>query len=347
MHEEPLAETGQSGPPVPDRFESLGQIDPPSQLLPPMAVSPLFRELGTRIAELQFMGKVRCGRAKAKLRPHWRPRAAPALAARENEDVTRRGDSSDIHALEPEDFEKEVHSFQHWFEAVEGYLTDLDHGHRSDLDDPELNRVDRDRLVTTLCNYAVGETAALEASSGLIRIAPNRQCKVFLSTQVVDEGRHVEVMLHRMSELGVTDPEGEVERRAGGGIKAFRDRLLELVEAKAWEAAIFAQNVILEAMEFAVFETHAKVADPVTADMLERILRDERRHIGFGENVVGRRLSDHPELRPRILRVKSELDHLVLETLEETLEALRVPPPDRPQFGRNYLAVVERLGFAG
>jgi len=268
------------------------------------------------------------------------------LAAREREVVSRSGESSDIHALEPEDFQKEVHSFQHWFEAVEGYLTDLDHGHRSNLDDVELARLDRERLVTTLCNYAVGETAALEASSGLIRIAPNLQCKVFLSTQVVDEGRHVEVMLHRMNDVGVANPEREVERRAGRSIKAFRERLLQLVEAKDWEAAIFAQNVILEAMEFAVFEIHARMSDPVTQDMLERILRDERRHIGFGENELGRRLAARPELRPRILQVKSELDHLVLETLEETLEAIRVPPPERPQFARSYLAVVERLGFA-
>jgi 1,2-phenylacetyl-CoA epoxidase catalytic subunit len=255
-------------------------------------------------------------------------------------------DGSDLHALEPEDFLREVHSFQHWFDAVEGYLSGVSYGHQSDLAEPHLSAGERDRLITTLCNYTVGENAALEAASGLIRLAPNQQAKVFLATQVVDEGRHVEVILHRMLELGVADPEAEVEERAGGAIRDFKRRLLELVEAQEWESALFAQNVILEAMEFAVFQTHLRVADPVTRDLLERILKDERRHIGFGENEVGRRLRQDPRLRRRLVTIKNDLDHLVLDTFEKTLEELRIPPPERPELGRSYLHAVGRLGFS-
>jgi 1,2-phenylacetyl-CoA epoxidase catalytic subunit len=251
----------------------------------------------------------------------------------------------DIHALEPEDFVEEVHSFEHWFGAVESYLADLEHGHRADLDDPPLPEAERDRLISTLSNYAVAETAALEASSGLIRIAPNHACRIFLSTQVVDEGRHVEVILHRLRDLGVADPAEEVQRRAGAGIRNFRDHLLRLVDAHDWDSAIFAQNVVLEAMEFSVFTAHARVADPVTRDLLERILKDERRHIGFGENEIGRRLRQDPGRSRWLATVKQELDQLVLDTFEATQDELQIPRDERPQLGRDYLEAVERLGL--
>ena len=251
--------------------------------------------------------------------------------------------ASDLHALEPEDFLEEVHSFQHWFESVQGYLADTHFGH-TELAEQTLSRKERDRLVTALCNYTVGETAALEVSSALVQVAPNRHAKIFLATQVVDEGRHVEVILHRMSELGVADPEAEVERRASRSIQDFKSRLVDLANAGDWEAAIFAQNVVLEAMEFTVFRAHARVADPVTRDMLERIIRDERRHIGFGENELGRRLERDRKLGARLSTLKAELDPMVLGTFEETLDEIGLPPADRPQLGRDYLQAVARLG---
>jgi 1,2-phenylacetyl-CoA epoxidase catalytic subunit len=204
---------------------------------------------------------------------------------------------------------------------------------------------ERDRLVTVLCSYCIGETAALEGSSGLIGFAPNRLTKVFLSTQVADEGRHLEVLLHRLRELGVEEPEAEIERRASPALLHFKRRMLELVEGRDWEAAIFAQNVILEAMEFTVFQTHAQRADPITAEVLRGIVKDERRHIGFGENELGRRLRSAPHIRARIGEVKKELDHWVLECFEETLRSLEVPVSERPELGRDYLQAVARLGF--
>ena len=252
----------------------------------------------------------------------------------------------DLHALEPEDFYAEVHSFEHWFGAVADYLSNLDHGHRSDIAEGPMGVAERDRLISTLCSYAVAETTALEASSGLVALAPNRSAKIFLATQAVDEGRHVEVILHRLRELGVADPEAEVSRRAGASIQRFRDRLLRLVEAREWDAAIFAQNIALETMEFTVFHAHARVADPVTRDLLERILRDERRHIGFGENELGRRLRQQPKRRLWLGTVKSELDPLVLQTFEETLEELHIPREQRPLLGRDYLQAVGRSGLS-
>jgi len=253
--------------------------------------------------------------------------------------------SGDVHDLPPELFYEEVHSFEFWFQAVEGYLSGTTWGHRPDVAEAPLSDADRDRLVTALCNYCLGEMAALEGASGLIAIAPNRLAKVFLSTQVADEGRHLEVFHHRLRDLGVGDPEAEVARRASRSLLLFRRRLLELVAGKDWEAAIFAQNVILESLEFAVFRNHAQTADPVTAEVLRLVIKDERRHVGFGENELGRRLAVAPHIRARLGQTRKELDHLVFDTLAETARVLGVARDDEERLGRAYLESVERLGL--
>jgi hypothetical protein len=260
--------------------------------------------------------------------------------------MRRLAEPREVHDLDHETFLEEVHSFGFWFQAVEGYLAGTVDGHRPDTRDEPPTGAERERLVTTLCNYCVGETAALEGASGLVAIAPNRIVKVFLATQVADEGRHLEVLLRRLRALGVADPEAEVERRASPSLQVFRRRLLELVAGRDWEAAIFAQNVILESLEFAVFHTHARNADPVTRDILELVIKDERRHIGFGENELGRRLASSPHIRARLGQVRKELDHVVVDLLETTAREIGVEPEEQERLGRAYRESVSRLGFA-
>lgn len=252
----------------------------------------------------------------------------------------------DVHELAPDEFLDRVHSFEFWFQSVEGYLGGQTYGHTPDGPNGMPVGVDRERLISVLCNYCVGELAALDGASGLIAIAPDQRAKIFLATQVADEARHLEVLLHRLTDLGVVDPEAEVERRANRSLLAFKRRLLDLVASKDWEAAVFAQNVILEALEFAVFQSHARAADPVTQQVLLGIVKDERRHIGFGENEIGRRLKAAPYLRARLGVVKQELDHLVLDALGETTRELGLATDEHDRLGRAYLDCVARLGFA-
>jgi hypothetical protein len=255
------------------------------------------------------------------------------------------GTVGEVHDLDPQAFLEEVHSFEFWFHAVEGYLADATWGHRPDVPDEPLAPADRERLVTVLCNYCIGETAALDGASGLIAIAPSRLAKIFLATQVADEGRHLEVFLRRLRDLGVAHPESEVERRGNRSLLLFRRRLHELVASKDWEAALFAQNVILESLEFAVFQAHAEDGDPITADILRNVVKDERRHIGFGENELGRRLTTSPHIRARLGQTKKELDHLVLDALEEAAGLIGLERSRQDRLGRMYLGSVERLGF--
>ena len=254
-------------------------------------------------------------------------------------------DSDELHERPYDTFLDEVHSFQHWFDAVEGYLHGLQFGHLRDLPERVPSEAERERLISILCSYWVAEAAALETSSGLVRLAPNLQTKIFLSTQVADEGRHLEVVQHRLADLGVDHPAAEAGRRADRALLDLKDRLLALVDGGDWEGAIFAQNVVLEAMEFCVFEAHAELADPITRDMLERMVRDERRHMGFGENELARCLRSLPALRPRIANLNRELDAMALQLFEKSMERLGSPVSRRAELGRGYLYAVERLGI--
>jgi 1,2-phenylacetyl-CoA epoxidase catalytic subunit len=252
---------------------------------------------------------------------------------------------ADLHATAPAAFAERVRSFEFWFGAVQGYLEGTEYGH-SAAAPPELGEAERERLITVLCSYCVGETAALEGAGALIRVAPTRVEKVFLATQTVDEGRHLEVLAHRLSELGVANVEAEVARRAHPSLLAFKARLLALVAGGEWEAALFAQNVILEAMEFAAFDRHARAADPRTREILLGIVKDERRHMGFGENELGRRAQADPRLRDRLRGVRAELEPLVLESFEHTLEAIGAPHASARELASEYRSAVARLGVA-
>lgn len=254
-------------------------------------------------------------------------------------------DPAELHARDHQAFLREVHSFEFWFQSVEGYLNGHPHGVAPDTPIPELAPERRTALVATLSTYCVGEVTALEGASGMIAFAPNRATKIFLATQVVDEARHLEVLLHRLEELGVADAEAAFEARSNPHLLMFRERLLRHVAEKDWLAALFAQNVILESMEFAAFHSHLATADPRTAEMLAGILKDERRHIGFGENDLGRHLARQPGDRARLRALKSELDPLVLLTFEDSLATLGLPASQRPEVGRLYLETVARLGL--
>lgn len=256
------------------------------------------------------------------------------------------GSSSGLHDLPPDAFYERVHSFEHWLDSVNGYLEGRPWGHREDLSSGEILPETRERLITALCNYCVGETAALEGAGGLIRVAPNRAAKIFVATQVADEARHLEVFTHRLRELGVEDPESEIVSRAHPSLLTFKEELLALVEQGDWLRAVFAQNVILEAMEFTVFRRHASETDPITQDLLNGVINDERRHIGFGENELGRCLKSDPSAAAKLAEIRRQLDPLVLETFELTLRDLGAPADERTELGRDYLGAVGRLGVA-
>ena len=79
--------------------------------------------------------------------------------------------------------------------------------------------------------------------------------------------------------------------------------------------------------------------------MLEGVIKDERRHLGFGENDLGRRMVDNPATLERLTQVRRDLDPLVLRTFDSAQADLGVAADERGRLGRDYLQAVERLGL--
>lgn len=253
-------------------------------------------------------------------------------------------ENREAQGFEPEPFRAEIHTVQAWLESVAGPLRGRRFGVEPGAPEAPLAAEERDRLITLLCNYLVGEAAALEGASGLIRIAPDRGSQIFLATQVIDEARHLEVFRHRLADLAAGDPEMEIRHRADPQLLQLKVRLEQLIDHGEWEAALFAHTVVLEAMELATFRHHLPVADPITRQLLQSIVEDERRHIGFGEDTLGRRLQLAPELRTRIRELRQELDRLVLDAFERGASSMHLSVAGRTRLGASYLAVVARLG---
>ncbi|RMH85667.1 MAG: long-chain fatty aldehyde decarbonylase [Actinomyces sp.] len=254
-------------------------------------------------------------------------------------------DLADPDLVEP-DLVEEVHSVAYWFDAV------ADHLRRglaavSDREGGDAATEGTDRLLTVLANYALGELTALEGAGGLVELAGDRRAKTFLATQTLDEARHLEVFTRRMRSLGVDDPDAEMERRAHPALQAFRERLLGLVHDGDWESAVFAQNVVLESMERAVFDAHRLDADLRTRVVLDGVIADERRHLGFGENQLGRRLAAGDErLARRLSELRAELDPLVMGAVEGVAAEIGLAPDRVARLRDDYEAAVHRLGLS-
>jgi len=242
------------------------------------------------------------------------------------------------------------YSIQHWLESCpQGYLEDTYYGHHEGEVEPTALLEDellRNQAIGTSVQLVVGERAALAASSGLINCAPDHYSKCFLSTQTLDEARHVEVFTHRLYDLGIkkADLESTIERYANPDLVKFAEILLEKVDKKDFFAGVVGQNIILEGMAFSVFELlrSANIQfNPKFAHTLDGTIADERRHVGFGENRIGSLLQQFPERKAEIEGMQRDMSYHMLaafagqlrsrdrrEEIKRVKETAAQAPPD-------------------
>jgi rubrerythrin len=135
----------------------------------------------------------------------------------------------------------------------------------------ELNRyVTRWRLSTVMH----GEHGAMLVCSQLVENVQGQDAKLFQATQVVDEGRHNEV-LHRYLALRL---EGETYPLAGN-VREIFDTLLG---TSAWYLKTIGLQLVAETFAVSLFRMLAESSkDEVLRVICRRILQDEARHMGF------------------------------------------------------------------
>jgi ribonucleotide reductase beta subunit family protein with ferritin-like domain/putative sterol carrier protein len=184
--------------------------------------------------------------------------------------------------------------------------------------------------------FLYGEDAVTDGLSPYIDAAPKEEQKYFLATQQVDEARHA-VFFHRffkevigagdsISEtLQSTHPElGWGYRGVFSRLETMCDELRQDPSLPNFAAAITLYHMIIEASmaqpaQHFIEDFFAKAGSmPGFSFGMEKVSRDEQRHIGFGVKVLAELFAESEEC-------KAASDEILREVLPYTL-AVMVPP---------------------
>ncbi|MBX3183752.1 MAG: ferritin-like domain-containing protein [Polyangiaceae bacterium] len=119
-----------------------------------------------------------------------------------------------------------------------------------------------------------GEQGALLAASQLVNSVPDYDSKLYASTQVVDEARHVEVFdryLH--TKVGFSYP-----------VSPYLKKLLDLILLDSrWDMKLLGMQIMVEGLALAAFGVTAKtVEEPLLRNLTTYVIQDEARHVAYG-----------------------------------------------------------------
>ena len=180
-----------------------------------------------------------------------------------------------------------------------------------------------------LWNYALffwGEDAVTDGLSPYIEAAPLEEQKYFLATQQVDEARHAVFFARFMREVcgieGETVGEGleAIKPDLTWGFRKVFERLEEMSEElhndrslPKLAAAITLYHVVIEAslaqpgQHFITSYLHKRDLLPGFREGMDRVARDEQRHIGFGVKLLSDLIAEDPRCRYAIADLLREV----------------------------------------
>jgi hypothetical protein len=129
------------------------------------------------------------------------------------------------------------------------------------------------RSAHLLSNFLHGEQGAMMICGQLVEVVPDMDGKLYASTQVVDEARHVEVFHRYIQRLDRIYP-------IMPGLKALLNAVLT---ADLWQMKCVGMQVIAESLAMGSFKTmQAITGDEVLRKVFELTSRDEARHVSYG-----------------------------------------------------------------
>jgi hypothetical protein len=125
-----------------------------------------------------------------------------------------------------------------------------------------------------LSQFLHGEQGALICTAKIVETVPWYDAKLYASTQVVDEARHVEVFGRYLQEkLG-----GEYQINAH-----LRMLLDDIVQDSRWDFTYLGMQIMVEGLALAAFGfLHQLTNEPLLKKLLRYVMSDEARHVAFG-----------------------------------------------------------------
>ena len=135
-----------------------------------------------------------------------------------------------------------------------------------------------------LSQFLHGEQGALFASAQVTEAVPWLDGKLYGSTQVVDEGRHVEVFHTYLTT--------KLEK-----LYAINDNLYVLIDAlmtdARWDLKFLGMQIMIEGLALGAFGTiRAATREPLLRELLRYVITDEARHVHYGVLALSRHYID-------------------------------------------------------
>jgi hypothetical protein len=158
----------------------------------------------------------------------------------------------------------------------------------------ERARQKRDYMAWTLSQFLHGEQGALFAAAQVTAAVQSLEGKLYGSTQVMDEGRHVEVFHRYLA--------SKLEKRY-----EINDNLYVIIDAlmtdARWDVKFLGMQIMIEGLALGAFGVIRKwTREPLLQELLRLVISDEARHVHFGvvslERLYTRELGER-ELRDR------------------------------------------------
>ncbi|MEY4340223.1 MAG: hypothetical protein RLZ14_2073 [Actinomycetota bacterium] len=126
----------------------------------------------------------------------------------------------------------------------------------------------------SLSQFMHGEQGALICTAKIVETVPWYDAKLYASTQVVDEARHVEVFARYLEEkLG-----GEYQINVH-----LRMLLDDIINDSRWDMTYLGMQIMVEGLALAAFGfQHELTTEPLLKKLLRYVMSDEARHVAFG-----------------------------------------------------------------
>jgi len=126
----------------------------------------------------------------------------------------------------------------------------------------------------TLSQFLHGEQGALLCTAKIVETVPWYDAKLYASTQVMDEARHVEVFARYL------------EEKLGGSYQVnthLRLLLDDIINDSRWDMTYLGMQVMVEGLALAAFGfLHQTTSEPLLKQLLRYVMSDEARHVAFG-----------------------------------------------------------------
>jgi hypothetical protein len=182
-----------------------------------------------------------------------------------------------------------------------------------------------------LSQFLHGEQGALMTAAAVTHAAPDYEAKLYSATQTFDEARHVEVYDAYIQKLGIVYP--------------ISPWLKELIDATlssgSFAKTMIGMNMVVEGLALAAFHNMRRQATcPLLRALTENVLRDESRHVAFGNVYLSKTISDmHPDDREDVAQFAFD----AVKGMADAFGGVDGDKPPKPDPG--FLKVLEHAGI--